>query len=112
MYEEEHVRFWKAMVVVAEHELAEATRQEEIDRARVRGEAPPAHVREAGLHGSVDAEVQALIAGNALPCERSLGAPMRRVPPTAVLSCHTVSLPRCTMQAMCKPPRRGVGRAV
>ncbi len=59
------MEFWEAMATVSEHELAEAQRQEEIDRARVRGEAPPPHLqrREAGWHASIDADVSSMLAG-------------------------------------------------
>jgi hypothetical protein len=40
--------------------------QEEIDRARVRGEAPAPHLlhREAGWHASIDQEVSVMLAGS------------------------------------------------
>jgi len=84
-YEAQHVEFWDAMATLAEHELAEARRQEEIDRARVRGDAPPPHLqrREAGWHTSINDDVSSMLAGAhgwpcqeqchlflALPCER------------------------------------------
>ncbi len=69
-HEPQHVDFWQAMALVAEHELQEAERQEEIDRARVRGEEPPPHLtrREAGWHASIDADVSAMLAGAAFCC--------------------------------------------
>ena len=65
VHEPEHVEFWGAMRTVAEHELGEARRQEDIDRARVRGEAPAPHLlsREAGWHASIDADVSIMLAG-------------------------------------------------
>lgn len=65
VHETEHVEFWGAMRIVADHELGEARRQEEIDRARVRGEALAPHLvsREAGWHASIDADVSVMLAG-------------------------------------------------
>ena len=53
------------MRTVADHELGEARRQEAIDRARVRGEAPAPHLvlREAGWHASIDTDVSIMLAG-------------------------------------------------
>jgi Conserved mid region of cactin len=52
------------MAVVAEHELVLAKRQDAADRAHVRGEAPPdADTHEAGLHSSIDRDVQLMLAG-------------------------------------------------
>lgn len=64
-YDQQHVHFWNAMATVATHELDEAQRQEDIDRARVRGEAPPQHLqrRDTGWHASVDADVSSMLAG-------------------------------------------------
>ncbi|KAK9806113.1 hypothetical protein WJX72_002023 [[Myrmecia] bisecta] len=61
----EHVEFWKAIDTVCTAELQEAIRQDEIDRARMRGEPPPAKYlkRETGVHGSVHADVQMMLAG-------------------------------------------------
>lgn len=63
--DQEHAPFWKALMTVAVHELNEATKQEEIDRCRVRGLPIPAkyEVREAGWHESLDADVAAMLAG-------------------------------------------------
>eukprot|EP00887_Chlorella_sp_A99_P001190 scaffold14.g1190.t1 len=60
-----HKDFWEALAAVTEHELAEAVKQEEIDRARLRGQPPPAQytVREAGWHDTIDADVQTMLAG-------------------------------------------------
>ena len=77
----EHVEFWAAMRTVAEHELGEARRQEEIDRARVRGEAPAPHLmsREAGWHASIDADVSVMLAGaQSGPCILACHSPRRR----------------------------------
>ncbi|KAL8217814.1 hypothetical protein R6Q57_021187 [Mikania cordata] len=60
-----HIQFWEALVVVCEWELAEARKKETLDRARVRGEAPPADVvaEERGLHSSIEADVKKLLDG-------------------------------------------------
>jgi len=50
----------------------EARRQDEIDRARVRGDAPPPHLqrREAGWHTSINANVSSMLAGaHGWPCQ-------------------------------------------
>jgi len=58
-HEAQHVEFWDIMATLAEHELAEARRWEEIDWARVWGDAPPPHLqrRKAGWHTSINADV-------------------------------------------------------
>ena len=60
-----HVPFWRALAVVTDHELATAVKQDEIDRARVRGLPIPAKylIREAGWHESLDADVALMLAG-------------------------------------------------
>jgi len=60
-----HAAFWTALATVAEHILAEVTKQEEIDRAKMRGLPPPAKyaVREAGWHESLDGDVAVMLAG-------------------------------------------------
>ncbi|KAL8103139.1 hypothetical protein AgCh_027610 [Apium graveolens] len=49
------IRYWEALVVVCDWELAEARNKEVADRARVRGEQPPTVLRceERGLHSSI-----------------------------------------------------------
>lgn len=62
----EHAEYWAALATVAEAELAAAQRQDDADRARLRGEAPPADDHaggEAGLHGAVDADIHLMLAG-------------------------------------------------
>ena len=60
-----HKEFWDALMVIAEVELQEAVKQDELDWARLRGEAIPAKysVKEAGLHEAVDSDVQMMLAG-------------------------------------------------
>lgn len=60
-----HREFWSAALLVAEHELYEQQKQEDLDRAKLRGEPVPAKyaVREAGWHESIDTEVQVMLAG-------------------------------------------------
>lgn len=60
-----HKEFWDALLVIAEVELQEAVKQDELDWARLRGEAIPAKytVKEAGLHEAVDSDVQMMLAG-------------------------------------------------
>lgn len=60
-----HAPFWHALTTVAQHELAEATRQEDIDRARVRGLPVPEKylIREPGWHESLDADIAVMLAG-------------------------------------------------
>lgn len=63
-----HKEFWDALMVIAEVELQEAVKQDELDWARLRGEAIPAKytVKEAGLHEAVDSDVQMMLAGRIL----------------------------------------------
>lgn len=60
-----HLSFWRALAAVTEHELAAAVKQDDIDRARVRGLPIPAKylIREAGWHESLDADVAVMLAG-------------------------------------------------
>ncbi|KAF9596740.1 hypothetical protein IFM89_012939 [Coptis chinensis] len=55
-----HTDFWEALMVVCDWELAEARKKDALDRARVRGEAPPAELlaEQRGLHSSIEAEVK------------------------------------------------------
>jgi len=54
-------------MVVCEWELGEARRKDAIDRARVRGEHPPAELlaEERGLHSSVETDVRNFLEGKA-----------------------------------------------
>ncbi|KAK9791828.1 hypothetical protein WJX73_003147 [Symbiochloris irregularis] len=63
--DEEHAAYWAALSVVCGAEEAKAERQDEIDRARLRGEPPPpAPVHhEPGLHGSVAGDLDVQLAG-------------------------------------------------
>lgn len=60
-----HVEFWEALMVVCDWELAEARKRDALDRARVRGEEPPADVlaEERGLHSSIETDVKNLLEG-------------------------------------------------
>ncbi|OWM69664.1 hypothetical protein CDL15_Pgr025513 [Punica granatum] len=55
-----HVEYWKALLVVCDWELGEARRKDALDRARVRGEEPPAELlaEERGMHSSIEADVR------------------------------------------------------
>jgi hypothetical protein len=52
-------------MVVCDWELAEARKKDALDRARVRGEEPPAELlaEERGLHSSIEADVRDLLQG-------------------------------------------------
>lgn len=52
-------------MVVCDWELAEARKKDALDRARVRGEQPPAEVlaEERGLHSSIEDDVKSLLQG-------------------------------------------------
>lgn len=65
--DEEHAEFWKAMMVVCNAELELVERQDEIDRARMRGERPASVLMagEIGVHASIDTEIHAMLAGDA-----------------------------------------------
>lgn len=60
-----HSPFWKALSKVAAARLTDMTREEEIDRAKVKGLPPPKKytVREAGWHESLDADVALMFSG-------------------------------------------------
>ncbi|XP_010243025.1 PREDICTED: cactin [Nelumbo nucifera] len=60
-----HIEFWEALMVVCDWELAEARKRDALDRARVRGEEPPAELlaEERGLHSSIETDVQSLLQG-------------------------------------------------
>lgn len=52
-------------MVICNWELAEARKRDALDRARVRGEEPPAEIlaEERGLHSSIESDVKALLEG-------------------------------------------------
>ncbi|CAI8614735.1 unnamed protein product [Vicia faba] len=60
-----HVEYWEALLVVCDWELAESQKKDAIDRARVRGEEPPAELlaEQRGLHSSVEPDVKDLLHG-------------------------------------------------
>ncbi|KAK9837652.1 hypothetical protein WJX74_002230 [Apatococcus lobatus] len=63
--DEEHAEFWKAMMVVCNAELELVVRQDEIDRARMRGERPASALMagEVGVHASLETDIHAMLAG-------------------------------------------------
>ncbi|KAH9624041.1 hypothetical protein KSS87_008963 [Heliosperma pusillum] len=60
-----HTSYWEGLMVVCEWELGEARRKDAIDRARVRGEQPPAELlaEERGLHSSIETDVRNFLEG-------------------------------------------------
>jgi hypothetical protein len=60
-----HIQYWEALMVVCVWELAEARKKDTLDRARVRGEQPPAEflAEERGLHSSIETDVKNLLEG-------------------------------------------------
>ncbi|KAI3968580.1 hypothetical protein MKW92_033110 [Papaver armeniacum] len=60
-----HTEYWEALLVVCDWELAEARKRDALDRARVRGEQPPAELlaEERGLHSSIEEDVKKLLHG-------------------------------------------------
>ncbi|MCL7037629.1 hypothetical protein MKW94_000372, partial [Papaver nudicaule] len=60
-----HIQYWECLLVVCDWELAEARKRDALDRARVRGEQPPAELlaEERGLHSSVEEDVKKLLHG-------------------------------------------------
>ncbi|KAJ6810417.1 cactin isoform X2 [Iris pallida] len=60
-----HIEFWEALMVVCNWELAEARKRDALDKARVRGEQPPAEIlaEERGMHSSIEADVKSLLEG-------------------------------------------------
>ena len=68
-----HKEFWEALMLIAEIELQEAVKQDELDWARLRGEPIPAKytIKEAGLHEAIDSDVQMMLAGDHPPCSHT-----------------------------------------
>ncbi|KAL4351902.1 hypothetical protein GQ457_06G009500 [Hibiscus cannabinus] len=60
-----HIVYWEALMVVCDWELAEARKKDALDRARVRGEEPPAELlaEERGLHSSIEEDVKNQLEG-------------------------------------------------
>ncbi|XP_059665282.1 splicing factor Cactin [Cornus florida] len=60
-----HIEYWEALLVVSDWELSEARKKDALDRARVRGEQPPAELlaEDRGLHSSIEADVRSLLQG-------------------------------------------------
>ncbi|KAK8563488.1 hypothetical protein V6N12_035634 [Hibiscus sabdariffa] len=60
-----HIVYWEALMVVCDWELAEARKKDAVDRARVRGEEPPAELlaEERGLHSSIEEDVKNQLEG-------------------------------------------------
>ncbi|KAH7512065.1 splicing factor Cactin [Ziziphus jujuba] len=60
-----HIEYWEALLVVCDWELAEARKKDALDRARVRGEDPPAELlaEERGMHSSIESDVRDLLEG-------------------------------------------------
>ncbi|GAB2227020.1 hypothetical protein Droror1_Dr00008819 [Drosera rotundifolia] len=60
-----HVEYWEALLVVCDWELNEVRRKDALDRARVRGEQPPADLlaEERGLHSSIETDVRNYLDG-------------------------------------------------
>lgn len=60
-----HIQYWEALLVVCDWELAESRKKDALDRARVRGEQPPAELlaEEGGLHSSIETDVKNLLQG-------------------------------------------------
>ncbi|CAN1307998.1 CTN, partial [Linum perenne] len=60
-----HVDYWDALMVICNWELSEARKKDALDRARVRGEEPPAELlgEERGMHSAIEADVRDLLEG-------------------------------------------------
>ncbi|XP_062003857.1 splicing factor Cactin [Rosa rugosa] len=60
-----HIEYWEALLVVCDWELSEARKKDALDRARVRGEEPPAELlaEQRGMHSSIEADVKNLLEG-------------------------------------------------
>ena len=63
--DEEHAAWWESLLTVCEAELKEAKKQDDLDRARLRGERAleAKRQREVGVHTAVDVEIQGLLSG-------------------------------------------------
>ena len=84
-----HKEFWEALMVIAEVELQEAVKQDELDWARLRGEPKPAKyaIKESGLHEAVDSDVQMMLAGTTPSSCISLGYTMNACCYCYILAC-------------------------
>ncbi|CAM8949190.1 unnamed protein product [Rhodiola kirilowii] len=62
---ETHTKYWEALLIVCDWELAEALKKDALDRARVRGEQPPPELlaEERGLHSSIEEDVKKHLQG-------------------------------------------------
>ncbi|CAN1353600.1 CTN [Linum perenne] len=60
-----HVDYWDALLVICNWELSETRKKDALDRARVRGEEPPAELlgEERGMHSAIEADVRDLLEG-------------------------------------------------
>uniref|UniRef100_A0A7N0TAL9 Splicing factor Cactin n=1 Tax=Kalanchoe fedtschenkoi TaxID=63787 RepID=A0A7N0TAL9_KALFE len=60
-----HTKYWEALLIVCDWELAEAQKKDALDRARVRGEQPPPELlaEERGLHSSIEEDVKKHLQG-------------------------------------------------
>ena len=77
--DEEHSAWWDSLVTVCEEELNSASRQHDLDKARLKGgrEQELGRRREVGVHSAVDADIQKLLSGTSLPCECQLHSVVR-----------------------------------
>ncbi|KAJ0096572.1 hypothetical protein Patl1_27173 [Pistacia atlantica] len=75
-----HIEYWEALIVVCNWELAEAQKKDALDRARVRGEEPPAELlaEERGLHSSIELDVRNLLQGKTHSFLKEIHAKMLR----------------------------------
>jgi hypothetical protein len=67
--DEEHAAWWDSLVIVCDQELSMASRQQDADRARLRGYDQPEvrRLREVGVHSAVDAQISELLSGTPPP---------------------------------------------
>ncbi len=63
--DEEHAAWWDNLVTVCDEELSTASRQQDADRARLKGGEQPEvrRMREVGVHSAVDAQINELLSG-------------------------------------------------
>lgn len=67
--DEEHSAWWDSLVTICDEELSSASRQHDLDKARLKGGAPQevGRRREIGVHSAVDSDIQQLLSGESDP---------------------------------------------
>lgn len=63
--DEQHSAWWDSLVTICDEELSSASRQHDLDKARLKGEGfqEQGRRREIGVHSAVDSDIQQLLSG-------------------------------------------------